>query len=65
MRFVGGATGFKTIRDLLLFLIGLGICVFHIVTTPAADLSIPLLLFGAGMAGAPSVLKNDEKKGDS
>lgn len=65
MRVVGGSTGFKTIRDLMLFVIGLGICVFHIVTNPSADLSIPLLLFGAGLAGAPSVLKNDEKKGDS
>lgn len=62
MRLLGAKSGFKTARDLILFLTGLGICVFHVVTTPASDLSVPLLLFGGGLAGAPGVLKNDEKK---
>lgn len=62
MRFLGAKSGFKTARDLILFITGLGLCVFHVVTTPATDLSIPLLLFGGGLAGAPSVLKHDEKK---
>lgn len=62
MRFVGGKSGFKTARDLILFLTGLGICVYHIITTAPADLSVPLLLFGGGLAGAPSILKQDEKK---
>lgn len=62
MPFLGGRSGFKTVRDLILFLTGLGICIFHVVTTAPADLSVPLLLFGGGLAGAPSVLKYDEKK---
>lgn len=62
MPMLGGKSGFKTARDLILFLVGLGICVFHVVTTSPSDLSVPLLLFGGGMAGAPSVLKYDEKK---
>lgn len=62
MPLLGGKSGFKTGRDLILFIVGLAICVFHIVTTKAADLSIPLLLFGGGLAGMPAALKNDEKK---
>lgn len=62
MGVLGGRSGFKTARDLILFLVGLGICVFHVITTPPSDLSVPLLLFGGGMAGAPSVLKFDERK---
>lgn len=63
MAFLGKQSGFKTARDLLLFATGLGICVFHVVTTEPTDLSVPLLLFGGGMAGAPGIIKNDEKKG--
>jgi hypothetical protein len=59
---LGGKSGFKTARDLMLFFAGLSICLFHVATTKAADISIPLLLFGGGMAGIPSVLKLDEKK---
>lgn len=62
MRILGGKSGFKTVRDLILFVVGLGICLFHIATTPPSELSVPLLLFGGGLAGAPSVLKQDEKK---
>jgi hypothetical protein len=60
--FLGGKSGFRTARDLILFTVGLGICVFHIVTTPPAELSVPLLLFGGGMAGVPVAFKQDEKK---
>ena len=45
MRLTGGTSGFRTVRDLILFVVGLG-----------------LLIFGGGLAGAPSVLKFDEKK---
>lgn len=62
MALIGGKSGFKTARDLMLFVTGLGVCLFHIVTTEPPDLSIPLLLFGGGLAGAPSVLRSDEKK---
>lgn len=62
MGFTGGKSGFKTVRDLMLFLTGLGIVIFHVVTTDPSALSLPLLLFGGGLAGAPSVLRNDEKK---
>lgn len=59
---LGGKTGFKTGRDLLLFLIGTCILVWHLINTPAADLSIPLLIFCAGMMGAPYIIGRDEKK---
>lgn len=62
MRFIGGQSGFRTVRDLILFVFGLGICIFHVATTPPSDLSVPLLIFGGGLVGAPSVLKFDEKK---
>lgn len=61
MPILGGKSGFKTARDLILFTVGLGICIYHITTTIPAELSVPLLIFGAGLAGAPSVLKQDEK----
>lgn len=62
MRFLGGRSGFKTARDLILFVVGLGICIFHIATTPAAHLSWQLLIFGGGMAGIPATLRQDEKR---
>lgn len=65
MRVLGGKSGFKTARDLILFMTGILIVIFHVVTTDPSDLSVPLLLFGGGLAGAPSVLKQDEKKGDT
>lgn len=64
MRVLGGKSGFKTVRDLILFIFGLGICLVHILTTPPADLSLPLLLFGGGLAGAPYVIARDEKRGE-
>jgi F0F1-type ATP synthase assembly protein I len=62
VKILGGKSGFKTARDLILFSVGLGICVFHVVTTSPAELSVPLLLFGGGLAGAPSILNKDESK---
>lgn len=62
MRILGGRSGFKNARDLILFITGLGICIFHILTTPPADLSVPLLLFGGGLAGVPAIIRQDEKK---
>lgn len=62
MRFLGGRSGFRTARDLILFVTGLGICIYHILTTPPADLSITLLLFGGGLAGVPVAFKQDEKR---
>jgi hypothetical protein len=59
---LGKKSGFRTVRDLILFITGLSICIFHIVTTPPAHLSVPLLLFGGGMAGVPAILKQDERR---
>lgn len=64
MPLLGSKSGFKTARDLILFVVGLSICIFHVVSTDAKDLSIPLLMFGGGLAGAPYVIRNDEKRGD-
>lgn len=62
MPLIGGNSGFRTARDLILFVVGMTICLFHFFTTPSEDLSLPILLFGGGIAGAPTVLKFDEKK---
>lgn len=62
MRIFGGKSGFRNARDLILFFTGLGICIYHIIVTPPDDLSVPLLLFGAGLAGVPTFLWKDEKK---
>lgn len=62
MRILGSKSGFKTVRDLILFFVGLGICVFHIITTDPADLSWQLLVFGGGLAGAPGIMRQDEKR---
>lgn len=64
MPFLGRNSGFKTARDLILFVVGLAICIFHVVSTEAKELSLPLLMFGGGLAGAPYVIRNDEKRGD-
>jgi hypothetical protein len=62
LRIFGSKSGFKNARDLILFIFGLGICVYHIAVTPPDDLSIPLLLFGAGLAGVPYLINLDEKR---
>lgn len=62
MRLTGGTTGFKTIRDLLLFGVGAFIDIFHIVRTKPSEYALEILMFGAGLMGAPYVLKSDEKR---
>lgn len=62
MRILGSKSGFKNVRDLILFVVGLSICVFHIATTPAKDLSWQLLLFGSGLATSPAIIRQDEKR---
>lgn len=59
MPFVGGNSGFKTVRDLICFLVGLGVCVYHFATTPPPELSIPVLMFFGGIAGLPYVMRKD------
>lgn len=59
---LGSKSGFKTVRDLILFVVGLGLCVFHVLTTPPSQYSVPLFIFGGGLAGSPYVIKQDEKK---
>lgn len=61
MAFFGKKSGFKNARDLLLTLSGLAICFFHLITTKPTELSYPVLIFGAGLAGIPYPLSKDEK----
>lgn len=64
MRLIGGRSGFKTGRDLVLCAVGVFGCVFHLVTS-GGDVQLPILMFFGGLAGAPYVLSKDEsKKGD-
>lgn len=64
MRVLSAKSGFKTVRDLILFTVGLSICLFHVATTYQTPdkLSIPLLLFGGGLAGSTAVLQRDERR---
>lgn len=64
VRVIGGKSGFKTGRDVLLFILGVGILVWHLTNTPAKDLSIPLLIFCGGLIGAPYVIGRDESKSE-
>lgn len=64
MRLLGKKSGFKSVRDIILFSTGLFIDLYHIFTTPPDKLSVVLLLFGAGLAGSPSVLRYDERYED-
>ncbi len=61
-RLVGGVSGFKTFRDLGLFAVGAFIAVFHVASTPAAELQPTVLVISGGLMGAPLVLDRDEKK---
>jgi hypothetical protein len=60
--FLGGQSGFKTGRDLALFMVGLVILAYHLATTSSDKLSVPLLIFCGTMMGAPYVLGRDESK---
>jgi hypothetical protein len=62
--FLGKRSGFKSLRDFLLFSTGLFIDLYHLFTTAPADLSVGVLIFGAALAGSPSVLRSDERYED-
>lgn len=64
VKFLGGKSGFKTARDFMLFIIGAGVLVFHLITIPAEHYNVTLLLFSAGLMGAPYILGKDEKGED-
>lgn len=64
VKFLGGKSGFKTARDFMLFIIGAGVLVFHLITVPAEHYNVTLLLFSAGLMGAPYILGKDEKQGE-
>lgn len=59
VKWLGGRSGFKTARDLLLFAFGAGGMVFHLATNPH-DVQVPVLMFFGGLMGAPYVLAKDE-----
>lgn len=64
MPFLGKNSGFRTTRDVILFGTGLFIDIYHILTTAPEQLSVKLLLFGAGLAGSPTVFRSDERYDD-
>jgi hypothetical protein len=65
MAFLGRKSGFNSIRDVILFSLGLFIDLYHLFTTAPGDLNLVVLLFGAGLAGAPSVFRSDERYDDT
>ena len=62
VKLIGGKSGFKTARDLLLFWIGVGVLVFHLVTVPPAQYKISVFMFAGGLMGAPYVMNRDEQR---
>lgn len=61
VKVVGGRSGFKTVRDLVLFGLGVFGCAYHLVSA-GGDVQLPILIFFAGIAGSPYVLSKDESK---
>jgi hypothetical protein len=60
--FLGSKSGFKTGRDLVTFLAGLGIIIYQFLKLPPDKINIPILLFAASLMGVPYVLARDEQK---
>lgn len=61
-------SGFKNLKEIIFCFAGLAICFYHVFTTEAVDLSLPLLLFGGTLAGSPVAMRLDarrSKNGDS
>jgi len=60
---IGGQSGFRTGRDLALFVVGGVIAAVHLLSTYSepASVSIPVLLTAGGFMGAPYALNRDEK----
>ncbi len=57
---VGGNTGFKTTRDLLLFVVGTVGLMYHLFTADGM-VQLEVMMFMGGLMGAPYVLGMDEK----
>lgn len=66
MGILGGKSGFKTARDLILFTIGAALLITHVVFTirDPDKLNIPFLMFCGGVMGAPYVLSKSNGNGD-
>jgi hypothetical protein len=58
---LGQKWGSKSYRDFILFAAGIIIMVVYIIKSDVDSISLPILIFGAGLAGAPAVLRTDEK----
>lgn len=59
MPLVGGNSGFKTTRDLLLFIIGAAGLGYALITSKGM-VNLELLVFFGGLMGAPYILNKDE-----
>jgi hypothetical protein len=61
---IGGKSGFRTGRDLALFVVGVLIAGVHLASTfsDPSQVSLPLIVTAGGFMGAPYVLKKDERK---
>lgn len=63
MKLIGGRSGFKTGRDLILCAVGVFGCLYHLIQS-GGEVQLPILMFFGGLAGAPYVLSKDEAKKD-
>jgi len=63
VKILGGKSGFRTVRDILIFAVGLGVLIYHLVTTQPADYNVAVFIFSGGLMGAPYVIGRDESKG--
>lgn len=62
MPFLGKKAGFKNIRDFTSYLLGVGMIVYPMVTTPPDKWNVGLILAGAAIAGLPTAFRQDERK---
>jgi len=60
VKFIGGRTGFRTVRDLALFVIGLVILIYHLLTVDPEKYNVTVFLLACGLMGAPYVIGKDE-----
>ena len=58
----GKKSGFSTVRDFVLFCLGVGILIWHLLTVPPAQYNAGLFVLVCGLVGAPYFLGKDEKK---
>jgi hypothetical protein len=62
MKILGGKIWFKNIRDATSYLLGVGMCVYSMISAPPNKWNVGVILAGATIAGLPTAFRQDERK---